>query len=106
MRPLVLIPAMLATATIVSALHAAEPVPAYRATLATPLAAPADLTVMGSVAFRCEGDRCAAPRSSTARSQDVCADLARHTGGVAAFEVRGRPLSEKMVARCNGRAGV
>ncbi len=106
MRIIVFAPLALAALTLAPALDAAEPVAAYTARLTAPLAGSADLKVMGSVPFRCEGDRCTATRSGTARSLDVCIDLARRVGRVRTFERRGRALSEKMVETCNTRARV
>ena len=106
MRIVVLAPLVLAALTLAPRLDAAGTTPAYTARLAAPFAAPAELKVMGSVRFHCEGDRCTAARSGTARSLDVCVDLARRTGRVTAFEMRGRALSDKMIDRCNVQAGV
>lgn len=106
MRIAILAPIVLTALTLAPPLDAAEPTSAYTAKLAAPLGAPTELKVMGSVPFRCEGDRCTAARSGTARSLDVCVDLARRIGRVAAFEARGRALSDKMIDRCNVQAGV
>lgn len=106
MRLTVLTPLALAALTLAPALDAAEPASAYTARLAAPLAGSADLKVMGSVPFRCEGDLCTATRSGTARSLDVCINLARRVGRVTTFERRGRALSDKMVESCNTRARV
>ena len=73
---------------------------AYAVVLAAPLAAPRREIVDGTI-WRCEGDRCTAPADG-ARSQTVCAKVARKFGPVANFAAPQGTLSDEQITRCNG----
>lgn len=66
------------------------------------LAAPADETraVAGGVAWACEGSTCVAGKAS-ARPLRICRGVNRKFGEVAAFTVKGTPLSADELAKCN-----
>lgn len=98
--------ALAASTLAIAPLTAGEPRLAYEATLSTPRATGV-VTVMGGTDFTCEGIRCVADRDHrVVRSIDVCADLAKRTGGVIAFTARGRNFSERAVRMCNRKGGV
>lgn len=98
--------ALAASTLAIAPLAAGEQRLAYEATLATPMAAGV-VIVMGGTHFSCEGVRCVAERDSRAlRSLEVCADLAKRTGGVTAFSARGRAFAEGTVRMCNRKGGV
>ena len=105
MRVLALALAVTSTLVMVAPLAAQAPAAGYDVALAQPVAQPTAVRALGEVTFRCEADRCVADGASFGRTVDVCVDLARRVGPVTRFAVRGRPTDERMVARCDARAG-
>lgn len=67
------------------------------------LAAPTDeaRAIAGGVVFRCEGSTCTGPRSGD-RPLRVCTELRREVGTIASFTINGEPISDDLLARCNG----
>ena len=105
MRALALALAVTSTLIVVAPLAAQAPAAQYEAGLGRPVAGPMTVRALSEVTFHCEADRCVADGASFGRTVDVCVDLARRVGPVTSFVVRGRPADERMVARCNARAG-
>lgn len=67
------------------------------------LAAPTDQArvIAGGVVFRCEGTTCTGPRSGD-RPLRICTELRREVGTISGFTIGGEPVSESLLARCNG----
>lgn len=80
--------------------NAAQPLTSY---FQVELAAPTEEaeTIAGGVLFRCEGTSCTGPRSRD-RDLRVCSELRRDVGTIASFTANGEPLSDRLLARCNG----
>lgn len=98
--PLFLAAALATSGSLAPAVvHANAAEPFYVAQLVEP--ADEDSVIAGGVVFRCEGTRCAAPRSSD-RTLRVCSDLRRRVGSVAGFSAGGEVMSDADLARCNG----
>jgi len=75
------------------------------ATLAEPVAAPSE-TVIDGITWRCEDVKCAgrSHRSQVDSQLRECRKLVAALGAVTAFRSRGRSLSTKALAECNGLA--
>ena len=73
--------------------------PYYIAKLAQPADEPR--AVAGGVAWACKGDICVANKGSS-RPINVCRDLNREFGEIAAFTARGKQLEADKLAKCNG----
>lgn len=67
------------------------------------LAQPTDenRAVAGGVAWACKDTTCVANKG-TSRPINVCRDLNREFGEIAAFTARGKTLSDEKLAKCNG----
>ena len=70
----------------------------YTAELATP--ATERTSIIGGVAWQCQGTACVAAKSNS-RPVVVCQRVARELGEVTAFTAKGKALAEKDLARCN-----
>jgi hypothetical protein len=91
------------SAALAPATPAAAEEPYYAATLADP--APAWLALSAGVVWTCQGSACRARRDA-ARPVDVCRNLARQVGEVAAFMADGRALSARALRQCNRRTAL
>lgn len=105
MRFFALALALTSALNVVAPLAAQTSPTTYYVRLATPIARATTLSALGEVEFRCEADRCTADQSSFGRTMDLCVDVARQVGPVMQFAVRGRDAGERLVERCNRRAG-
>lgn len=67
------------------------------------LAAPAAerTTIIGGVAWQCQGTNCVAAKSNS-RPVVVCQRVARELGEVTGFTAKGKALADEDLARCNG----
>ena len=73
--------------------------PYYIAKLAQP--ADEDRAVAGGIAWACKGNICVANKGSS-RPVNICRDLNREFGEIAAFTARGKALEADKLAKCNG----
>ena len=54
--------------------------------------------------WNCGGSGCAGPRASASRPGIVCSVLAGEVGELRSFAVKGQPLGEAELRKCNARA--